>query len=89
MGFFFSGDSGSVIISYLHHEQHRVENDEEHDEVLKWRRGYKSPDMEQESRLLFWNIDLHWLGLDHIVDARFLEEVKKMEVVELGASFIV
>lgn len=59
---------------YLHHEQHRVEDDEEHDEVLKGRGRDQPPDVEQEAGLFLGNVDLHWLGLDHVVDARFLEK---------------
>lgn len=58
----------------LAHQQDRVEDDEEHDEVLEGRRGDEAPDVVADSCLRLRNVDLLGLDLDDVGDTGLLQE---------------
>ena len=58
----------------LAHEEDRVEDDEQHDEVLKGRRRDEPPDVEADAGLRLGHVNLLRLRLHHVSDARFLKQ---------------
>ena len=71
------GDQNQSHVDFaanLAHEQDRVEDDQQHDEVLKGWRGDKTPDVVADSNLSLRNVDLLRFDLDHVGDAGFLKK---------------
>ena len=60
--------------SYFHHEQDGIENDEDHDEVLKGCGDHHPPDLVLEGVHLTRHVPLQRPGLDGKVDASFLKD---------------
>ena len=64
------------IISYLHHQENRVQNNENHNEVLKRSRYDHSPDFVLEAIHFLWHVSLKRLSLNGKINARFLKRKK-------------
>ena len=70
--------------TYLAHKQDGVENDEQHDKVLKGRGGDEPPDVVADPRLALGHVHLLRLGLHHVRYAGFL----KNQFFSLASFFI-
>ena len=75
-------------IVYLAHEEDCVEDDEEHDKVLEGRRGDQPPDVEPDAGLALGHIHLLRLGLDHVGDARLLQNIEERLIIMFLARAI-
>ena len=62
------------VTFHLEHEQNSVHEDEQHDEVFEGLRRHQPPDVVPDSGRLRRHVQLHRLGLDGEIDARFLKE---------------
>ena len=60
-------------MSYLHHEENGVENDEGHDEVLEGGADYDPPELVLEAVPLPRHVPLQRLSVDREVNASFLK----------------
>lgn len=60
------------VRTYLHHEENSVENNEDHDKVLKGRTNYDPPNFILERVLVLGHVPLKGLGLNGKVNAALL-----------------
>lgn len=62
---------------YLHHQEQRVEYNQQHYKIIEWLRYNDTPDF-VFCLLLHWrNIRSKWSSIDGKIDARFLEKNTK------------
>jgi hypothetical protein len=59
--------------NYLHHEEERVQHDQQHDEIFKRRGHYHSPDFVFETVSSVWHVSLQGSRTDREIDAGFLQ----------------
>jgi hypothetical protein len=60
---------------YLHHEQQRVQHDQQHDEIFKGRRHDNPPDFVFETVPSAWHVPLQRPRTDCEIDAGFLQPI--------------
>lgn len=59
--------------NYLHHEEERVQHDQQHDEIFKRRGHHHSPDFVFETVSSVWHVSLQGSRTDREIDAGFLQ----------------
>ena len=67
-------------MSYLHHQQERVEDDQSHDEIFERRRNDHAPNFIFETVAIFGHVAFQRLGLDREIDAGFLRREMTVEL---------
>lgn len=59
--------------NYLHHEEERVQHDQQHDEIFKRRGHHHSPDFVFETVPSVWHVPLQGSRTDREIHAGFLQ----------------